>query len=148
MKRNITILALAAAMVLLGAAPAFATHPEPIPASDAAPPNTVDCRPGGNSHITGHWTMMTQLQYEDMLLAGLAERGIYADTELPPERIRPGGDDGTIDTWGELVPASATATWDFCDHNDDGFACVMKQTFPVDAPPFTLTILDNHPFPS
>jgi hypothetical protein len=86
--------------------------------------------------------MMTQSEYEAMLLEGLAEDGILATTELPDELARPG-----IETWGELIHASASATWEFCDHNDDGYACVMKQTFPVEAPPFQYTILDNHPFP-
>ena len=74
--------------------------------------------------------------------------GMSPDDLLPEDRWREGGEDGLIDTWGELLIASAQATWDFCDHNGDGFACVLVQEFPVDQPPFSLTILDNHPFPS
>ena len=59
--------------------------------------------------------------------------------------VRDGGDDGKIDTWGELIHAAATATWDFCDHNNDGLACVMKQALPGGT--FYITI-DNHKFPS
>jgi hypothetical protein len=137
MKRTIITLALAGAMLLLGTVPAFATHPEPAPANENAAPNTEDCRPGGNSHINGSWTMMTQQAYEDMLLDRI---GVQADTPLPPERV-----DGDIVTWGELIDRSATATWDFCDHNDDGYACVMRQTLPGGVYYITL---DNHAFPS
>ncbi len=121
MKRTITTLALAGALLVLAASPALATHPEPPPANGAAAPSTEDCRPGGNSQINGSWTIMTQAEYEDMLLDGR-----------------------DIDTWGELIHASATATWDFCDHNDDGLACVMKQGLPGGTYYITL---DNHKFP-
>ena len=80
---------------------------------------------------------MTQAEYEDMLLAG---RGVNAGDLLPPELVRPG-----LNTWGELIQAAATATWDFCDHNDDGYTCVMKQTLPGGTYYITL---DNHKFPS
>jgi hypothetical protein len=146
MKRAITTCALATVVLLALSAPAAATHPDPPPANDAAAPNTDDCRPGGNSHIVGSWTMMTQPEYEAMLLA---DRGVSADDPLPASLIRPGGPDGLIDTWGELAHAAATATWEFCDHNDDGLTCVMKQTAPSGAVGWTMayTILDNHPFP-
>lgn len=49
---------------------------------------------------------------------------------------------GTIDTWGELINEAATATWDFCDKNRDGIACVMR----TEPSPYTWTILDNRPF--
>ena len=140
MKRTIITLTLATAILLATAAPALATHPTPPPANGMAAPNTEDCRPGGNSHHVGPWTMMTQQEYEVMLLADRE-----AGDPLPDYLIRPGGDDGLIDTWGELVHASATATWEFCDHNDDGLACVMKQTLMGGT--FYIT-LDNHAFPS
>ena len=72
-----------------------------------------------------------------MLLVG---RGVNAGTPLPDDLVR-----GEIDTWGELIHASATATWDFCDHNNDGLACVMKQALPGGTYYITL---DNHKFPS
>ena len=137
MKRTITTLALAGALLVLAASPALATHPEAPPANDPAAPSTEDCRPGGNSHINGSWNMMTQAEYEDMLLAG---RGVNAGDLLPPELVRPG-----LNTWGELIQAAATATWDFCDHNDDGYTCVMKQTLPGGTYYITL---DNHKFPN
>ena len=137
MKRTITTLALAGALLVLAASPALATHPEPLPANGAAAPNAEDCRPGANNNINGSWTMMTQAQYEIMLLDG---RGVNADTPLPEELVRPG-----INTWGELINAAATATWDFCDHNNDGLAYVMKQTLPGGT--FYIT-LDNHKFPN
>ena len=147
MKRAITTVALATIVLMALSGPASATHPDPPPANDAAAPNTDDCRPGAKSHIVGPWTMMTQQEYETMLLA---DRGLSADDPLPESLVHPGGDDGLIDTWGELAHESATATWEFCDHNDDGHACVMKQTAPSGAAGWTMayTILDNHPFPS
>lgn len=147
MKRQITMLAMTGAMLLLGAPAALATHPEPPPANGSAAPNTQDCRPGGNSHVVGAWNMMTQAEYELVLLAG---RGVNADDALPEHLIHPGGADGTIDTWGELAHEAATATWAFCDHNTDGYACVMRQTLPTDANGSEnwFIILDNHPFPS
>ena len=95
----------------------------------------------------GPWTMMNQDQYEVMLLAA---RGVNASDLLPENLVHPGGDDGLIDTWGELAHESATATWEFCDHNDDGLACVMKQTAPSGAGGWVMAFitLDNHPFPS
>ena len=149
MKRTIIILTLTTAILLAAAQPAGATHPEAPPANDAAAPNTEDCRPGGDSHIVGPWEMMNQDQYELMLLEG---RGVSAHDPLPGHLVHPGGDDGIIDTWGELAHEAATATWEFCAHNYDGLACVMKQTFPdggAAASGFGVvyTILDNHPFP-
>jgi hypothetical protein len=52
-----------------------------------------------------------------------------------------------IETFGgEPYPGAALeraqATYDFCDHNEDGKACVMLQTFPATV----FTIVDNHPY--
>lgn len=148
MKRTIVLVTLATALLIAVAAPAGATHAEPPPYNEAAEPNTEDCRPGADNHIVGPWTMMTQAEYEAMLLE---DSGLSAGDALPESLVHPGGDDGLIDTWGELAHKAATATWEFCDHNDDGLACVMKQTAPTGAVGWTTTaynILDNHPFPS
>jgi hypothetical protein len=146
MKRAMATLTMAAVMLLALSEAAGATHPEPPPANDAAAPNTEDCRPGGNSKVVGSWTMMNQEEYEAMLLA---DRGVSAGDDLPPDLVHPGGEDGEVDTWGELANERATATWEFCDHNDDGETCVMRQTAPSSAAAWTMSyiILDNHPFP-
>ncbi|MGB7861351.1 MAG: hypothetical protein WBM90_12705 [Acidimicrobiia bacterium] len=73
------------------------------------------CQPGqsghGNSSVSG-WQLMTA---DDLAQLWVDEFGAPADVNGVP-----------IDP----VRAAAQATFDFCDKNDDGFACVLtkKQT--------------------
>lgn len=123
MKRNITTMALVAAMLLAAAPTAFATHPEAPPVSENRPGND-ECRPGSDNQHNGPWTLMDKEAYVQRILV-----------------VFPGAPE-------DLVNLAADATWDFCDHNDDGFACVKEQTLPNDASgsgTYWIT-LDNHPF--
>ena len=117
--RRIPILIIAlglAAGMLFMAAPALAGEGEPVGA----------CQPGTASAngATGveAWELLSQSDYAELLRA----------------------------TFDEPYPGAAeiraAATYDFCDKNDDGYACVLKQTFPTNAAGFTYSLLveDNH----
>ena len=84
------------------------------PASAAAPQN--ECQPGAENHVIGSWELMNVQEYAELL------------EELFPGR--------------EGYYERAQATFDFCDHNNDGSACVMVQSFPVTA----ALVVDNHPY--
>lgn len=116
MKRTITTLALAGAMMLLAIPAASATHVEDT-SQDTAGAGTDECRPGADNDINGPWEPMTVDEF-------ILEFFNVKDTELDPER--------------------ADAIWKFCDKNRDGIACVMRQTLP-DGSVFWI-LLDNRPF--
>jgi len=118
-----------------------------IPAASANSDNSkstagagsTECRPGAGNHNVGSWELMDQSTYEATYLA---DHGLRADTLL----VDTGHGylvDGEIDTWGELIERSASATWEFCDKNRDGFACVVRFNLPSGSP---YLILDNRPF--
>lgn len=65
MKRTITTLALAGAMMLLAIPAALATHVDGQ-SQDRAGHGTIDCRPGPQDHdLVGSWTLMTQEEFEE-----------------------------------------------------------------------------------
>ena len=119
MKRTLTTLALAGTMMLLAVPTALATHVDGT-SQDAAGHGTLDCRPGANNHRVGSWELMTETDF-------IAEVLAVTGGVVPPER--------------------AAEIWEFCDKNRDGFACVMRQTFPEGSPYNVVwTLLDNRPF--
>ncbi len=121
MKKTITTLALASAMLFAAAAPAFATHPEPPPASDNQPAND-ECRPGADNNHIGPWELMDK----DGFLAAVNDAFPTEDPERLADRQR-----------------RTDATWDFCDHNGDELLCVFKSTLPSGT---SWLLLDNRPF--
>lgn len=102
--------------LLTTAAPAFASEGDPA----------GGCQPGTASAADeagiGPWQLLSQADYADLLKA----------------------------TFGEPYPGAAEdraeQTYAFCDKNDDGYACVLKQTFPSNSAGFTYSLLieDNH----
>ena len=135
MKRTITTLALAGALMATAVPAALATHVDGK-SQDTAGHGTEQCRPGAQDNdLIGSWELMTKDQYIADVTAVLTERflaGLYGDMSLEEFESRLAG-----------IPDRAEATWVFCDKNRDGWACVMK-TVPS---PYYWTILDNRPFP-
>jgi hypothetical protein len=113
MKRKITILAIAAAMLLTAAPAALAANGQP-------PVN--GCQPGANNDIVNEWQLFSRDGFADYLV----ELGWDADAAEERSYI----------------------TYAFCDHNNDGYACVMQQNLPNDASGHSTYWLaeDNHPF--
>jgi len=132
MKRVITILALAASMMLM-AVPAGLANSEH--SRDTAGAGSTECRPGATDNdLIGSWELMTKAEYIADVTAVLTERfdaGYYGDMTEEEFQLRLDG-----------IPDRADATWAFCDKNRDGWACVMK----TDPSPYYWTILDNRPF--
>jgi len=114
MKRKITILAIAAA-ILLTAAPAAL-------AADGQPP-VNGCQPGANNGIVEEWQLFDRAGFAAYL----------------------------VDWFGyeeEAAVDRSDIMFNFCDHNNDGFTCVMQQNLPNDASGRSTYWLaeDNHPF--
>jgi hypothetical protein len=121
MRRTITTLALAAAMLLLSVPAAVATHGEN--SQDTAGAGTLECRPGADNDIVHPWLLTDMDGFVDEI-ADL--RGITDPDAL--EDLRNG----------------VQATWDFCDKNRDGYLCVMRYTFMNGG--LSWNLLDNRPF--
>jgi hypothetical protein len=119
MKRIITTLAMAFAV----AAAMVLAMVSPSIAANGTPPVT-GCQPGGDNQIVEGWQLLSLNEYADLLV-----------------------DEGHAPNY-ESALASATATYAFCDRNEDNYACVMKQNLPNDASGSSLWFLieDNHPF--
>ena len=94
----------------------------PACAAKGQPPEN-GCQPGADNDIVSGWQMFSLEEFA-ILIAG-----------------RSGIDD-------EIALERATAVYNFCDHNGDGFTCVMEQNLPNDANGSSswLLIEDNHPF--
>jgi hypothetical protein len=114
MKRKITILAIAAAMLLTAAPAALAANGQP-------PVN--GCQPGADNDIVNEWQLFNHEDFVDYLV-----NGFLYDEEAADQR--------------------SIIMFDFCDHNDDGYVCVMQQNLPNDASGRSTYWLaeDNHPF--
>ena len=115
MKKTITILGLAAALLVLSVVPAFAGE-------GGAP--AAGCQPGADNGIIEGWQLLSLEGYANLLVT----EGNAPDYASALER--------------------ATATYNFCDHNGDGYTCVMEQNLPNDANGSShwFLIEDNHPF--
>lgn len=116
MKRTIIGLGMIPAL-LMTAAPALAAEGDPV----------GECQPGtayavGATGI-GAWQLLSQAEYAELLEATFGEEPYPGAAE-----------------------DRAAATYAFCDKNDDGYACVLKQTFPSNEAGFTFSLLieDNH----
>jgi hypothetical protein len=147
MKRTITTMALAAAMLLTAAPAAFATHVDDTKdhgfdeSQDTAgaldPGETGECRPGAEDNVlVGSWTLTTKGEYIADVTAVLTQRfeaGYYGDLTEAEFQLRLDG-----------IPERADATWTFCDKNRDGNLCVMT----TEVSPYHWTLLDNRPFPA
>jgi hypothetical protein len=102
--------------LLTTAAPALAAEGDPA----------GGCQPGTGDAVgatgIGAWQLLSQAEYAELLKA----------------------------TFEEPYPGAAEeragVTYAFCDKNDDGYACVLKQTFPSNAAGYTYSLLveDNH----
>jgi len=114
MKRKITILVIAAAILLTAAPAALAANGQP-PANG--------CQPGADNDIVSKWRLFGLEEFAEFL-----EEEFGRDYDSALER--------------------ATTIYNFCDHNKDGYACVMEQNLPNDANGSSrwLLIEDNHPF--
>ena len=114
MKRKITIIAIAAAIMLAAAPAALAANGQP-------PVN--GCQPGANNDIVNEWQLFYITEFEEYLV------NEFGYTE-------------------DAAEERAESTYAFCDHNDDGYACVMQQNLPNDASGSSKWWLaeDNHPF--
>jgi len=84
----------------------------------------ADCQPGAGNDLMGSWQMLSLEEYAQLL---------YEEFNAPDY---------------DSALARATATYAFCDHNGDNYACVMEQNLPNDANGSSrwLLIEDNHPF--
>ena len=113
MKRKITIIAIAAAILLAAAPAALAANGQP-------PVN--GCQLGANNDIVNEWQLFDRAGFADYLVE------LGWDEDAAEER--------------------SYITFAFCDHNNDGFACVMQQNLPTDASGKNIYTLaeDNHPF--
>lgn len=122
--RRTTKLIIAAGLMagmLFAAAPALADAGDPV----------ATCQPGtaeaeGATGV-GAWQLLSRGEYAELLIATFGEEPYPGAAE-----------------------DRAEATYAFCDKNEDGYACVLKQTFPANAAGFTFSLLveDNHyPFP-
>ena len=82
------------------------------------------CQPGANNDIVKSWQLFSREEYANFL---------YFEWGAPSM---------------EIALAAADRTYNFCDHNGDGYACVMQQHLPNDANGSSkwLLIEDNHPF--
>ena len=114
MKRKITIIAIAAAIMLAAAPAALAANGQP-------PVN--GCQPGADNGIVNEWQLFSQSQFATYLVE-------------------------VFDYDEEAAEKRAASTYSFCDHNNDGYACVMQQNLPNDASGRSTYWLaeDNHPF--
>lgn len=66
------------------------------------------CQVGANNIIVGEWQLFSRAEFADYLVEAF---------NYSPERA-------------EL---QSEITYAFCDHNDDGYACVLEQNLPNDA---------------
>ena len=94
--------------------------PLALAANGQAPEN--GCQPGANNHRVQGWQLFSRDEFADYLMG----RGY-------PE---------------ENAVQQSIVTYAFCDHNNDGYACVMEQNLPNDASGYSSYWLaeDNHPF--
>ena len=121
--RTATSLIIAAGLMagmLSATATAFAYEGDPVATCQPGTANTQGV-PG-----VGEWQLLSQNEYAELLKA----------------------------TFDEPYPGAAeeraSVTYVFCDKNEDGYACVLKQTLPANASGITYALLaeDNHyPFP-
>ena len=151
MKRTITIMALAVAMLLAAAPAAFATHVDDTKdhgideSQDTAGATALgegECRPGAtHQDLVGSWTLTTMDEYIGAVTDLVTDRyedgyytveaGYYKDLSFEEFQQR------LID-----ISERADATWTFCDKNRDGNLCVMT----TEISPYHWTLLDNRPF--
>lgn len=94
----------------------------PAFAANGQPP-VNGCQPGANNGIVEEWKMFSLEEFAMLLM-------------------------GRRDLSYEDAFERATNTYNFCDHNGDGYTCVMQQHLPTDANGSSnwLLIEDNHPF--
>lgn len=95
----------------------------PAFAGDGEAP-AAGCQPGADNGIIEEWQMLSLVEYAMLLWL----EGSAPDYESALQR--------------------ATATYNFCDHNGDGYTCVMEQNLPNDSNGSShwFLIEDNHPF--
>jgi hypothetical protein len=81
------------------------------------------CQVGAHNEIVGEWQLFSKAEFRD-----------YLEFDL-------GWTKGGADRQSEI-------TWAFCDHNNDGYACLMEQHLPNDASGWSeyWLVEDNHPF--
>jgi hypothetical protein len=139
MKKTITALVLAATVLLVAPATAFATHVDDTKdhgfeqSQDEAGFGTEDCRPGPQDHsLVGSWTPYTEDEYVDEII----ERSY--DPRLDSGEWTQAEYDARI----LALEGRARATWIFCDKNRDGTLCVLT----TEPSPYYYTLLDNRPF--
>ena len=91
-------------------------------AANGQPPVT-GCQPGANNGIVNEWQLFSQSDFADYLVK-------------------------VFDYDEEAAKPRSEIMFDFCDHNLDGFVCVMQQNLPNDASGRSTYWLaeDNHPF--
>ena len=108
--------------IVLAAALLLATASPSFAAEGTAP--DAGCQPGAGNDLMGYWQLLSLEEYAQLLY----EVGKAPDFASALER--------------------ATATYDFCDRDGDGYACVMEQKLPNDSSGSSLWFLveDNHPF--
>jgi hypothetical protein len=112
--------------------------------------------------------LITTLAVTAAILLATALPAHAEDGTEPVGGCQPGADNGIVQGWQllrvdefaqflvddfgapsyEIAFERAETTYDFCDHNNDGYACVMVQNFPNDASGSSKWWLaeDNHPF--
>ena len=95
---------------------------QPVFAENGNAPG-AGCQVGANNIIVGEWQLFSREEFEDYLVDAF---------DYSPERA-------------EL---QSEITYAFCDHNDDGYACVLEQNLPNDASGHSSYWLleDNHPY--
>ena len=79
------------------------------------------CQVGATNIIVGEWQLFSRGEFEDYLVDAF---------DYSPERAK----------------EQSEITYAFCDHNNDGYACVLEQNLPNDASGSHWLVEDNHPF--
>jgi hypothetical protein len=129
MRKAITTLALAAAMMLLAIPTAMANSEH---SNDTAGADSKECRPGAQDNdLVGSWTLTDKDDYIADVTAVLTARFEAGDMTEAEFEERVAG-----------ISDRADATWAFCDKNRDGFLCMMI----TEVSPYHWTLLDNRPF--
>jgi hypothetical protein len=81
------------------------------------------CQPGADNQIIEGWQLLSIQEFADF---------IVEEFDVP----------------NDIAPKIAENTYAFCDHNRDGYTCVMEQNLPNDANGSShwWLVEDNHPF--
>jgi len=113
------------AIALTAVAGASANMEDQPAFAEAGNAPVAGCQVGANNTIVGEWKLFSRGDFAEYLY--LHEELDYSEAEAEQQ---------------------AKTTYAFCDHNNDGYACVMEQNLPNEASGKSTYWLveDNHPY--